>query len=78
MSTKNAGVTRKDITSSPSLPCTIGDKTLLSLDPKEFSTNSVGFNANGKVTLMISGKPVQFQVSMNLTAVGSKEWPKGE
>lgn len=75
---KNQGITRKDVTSSPSLACKIGDNTLLSLDPKEFSTGSVGFNANGKVTLLCNGKPVQFQVSMNLTAVGSKDFPPGE
>lgn len=75
---KNAGVTRKDITSSPALPCQIGDKTLLALEPKEFSTGSVGYNANGKVTLIVNGKPVVFQASLNLTAVGSKEFPQGE
>ena len=76
---KNQGVTRKDITSSPSLPVDIGGgKALLALDPKEFSTGSVGYNANGKITLPCNGKPVTFQVSMNLTAVGSKDFPAGE
>lgn len=75
---KNTGVTRKDITASNPLPCQIGDKTLLTLEPKEFSTGSVGYNANGKTTLLINGKPIVFQVSMNLIAVGSKDFAPGE
>ena len=53
----------------------IGDQTL-SADPKKFSTGSVGFFANGKVTLTIGGKPVKMQANLTLTAVGSKEWPE--
>lgn len=49
----------------------IGDQTL-SVDPKKFSTGSVGFFANGKVT--ING--VKMQANITLTAVGSKEWPE--
>lgn len=42
---------------------------------KEFSTGSVGYNANGKVTLQNqNGEAVKYQLSCNLTAVGSKEW----
>lgn len=75
---KNQGITRKDITASTPLPCQIGDKLLMSLDPKEFSTGSVGYNANGKVTLLVGGKPVVFQASLNLIAVDSKNFPAGE
>ncbi len=53
----------------------IGEQTL-SVDPKKFSTGSVGFFANGKVTLTIGGKPVKMQANINLTTVGSKEWPE--
>lgn len=49
-------------------------ETEFSVDPKKFSTGSVGFFANGKVTLMVGGKPVKFQANVTLTAVGSKEW----
>lgn len=42
---------------------------------KEFSTGSLGYNANGKVTLQSqNGEAVKYQLSCNLTAVGSKEW----
>jgi hypothetical protein len=42
---------------------------------KEFSTGSLGWNVNDKVTIEIDGKPVTVQIGMNLTIVGSKELP---
>ena len=44
-------------------------------DPKAFSTGSVGWNVNGKVTVTLpNGQTVRCQCSVNLTAIGSKEW----
>ena len=43
---------------------------------KEFSTGSLGWNINDKVTIDIGGKLVTVQIGMNLTVVGSKELPK--
>jgi hypothetical protein len=44
---------------------------------KEFSTGSLGYNANGKVTIPLQdGDSLKYQVSMNITAIGSKEWEK--
>ena len=51
-----------------------GNNTVL-LGKKVFSTNSLGYYANGKITLEIAGKPVVFQLGFQLTAVGSKELP---
>ena len=45
-------------------------------DPREFSTGSLGWNINGKITLMVGDTRVTVQVGMNLTLVGSKELPK--
>lgn len=45
----------------------------LSAAPKDFSTGSMGYYANGKVTIPIDGVPVVFQCGITLTAVGSKE-----
>jgi hypothetical protein len=45
-------------------------------DPREFSTGSLGWNINGKMTIDIGGKMVSVQVGMNLTIVGSKDLPK--
>lgn len=36
---------------------------------------SVGYHINGKVTVMVDGKPVQCQVGINITAIGSKDLP---
>jgi hypothetical protein len=42
---------------------------------KEFSTGSLGWYANGKVTLEVGGEKVTVQVGITLTVVGSKELP---
>ncbi len=55
----------------------IGDKTYTAV-PKEFSTGSLGWNINDKVTIDIGGKLVTVQIGMNLTVVGSKDLPKAE
>ena len=45
-------------------------------EPREFSTGSLGWNINGKITLQVGETRVTVQVGMNLTLVGSKELPK--
>jgi hypothetical protein len=44
--------------------------------PKEFSTGSLGWYLNGKVSLKVGDEPVKVQVGLNLTIVGSKELPR--
>lgn len=46
--------------------------------PKEFSTGSLGWNVNDKMTVMIGDTAVTLQVGMNLTVVGSKDLPAEE
>lgn len=43
---------------------------------KEFSTGSLGWNTNGKITLKVGEKNVTVQVGLNLTIVGSKDLPQ--
>jgi len=43
--------------------------------PRTFSTQSLGYNVNDKLTTVVDGKVVTLQVGMNLTVVGSKELP---
>jgi hypothetical protein len=43
--------------------------------PKEFSTGSLGWNLNEKITVEIDGTPVSAQVGLNVTLIGSKELP---
>jgi hypothetical protein len=49
----------------------VGTEKLLA-NVKVFSTGSFGYNASGKITLDLEGTPVQFQVGLNVIAVGSK------
>jgi hypothetical protein len=42
---------------------------------KEFSTGSLGWNINGKLSVEVGGKVVECQVGLNLTVIGSKELP---
>lgn len=42
---------------------------------KEFSTGSLGWYLNGKAEIEVNGVPVQVQIGMNLTIVGSKDLP---
>ncbi|MGE0367277.1 MAG: hypothetical protein AB7Q00_16255 [Phycisphaerales bacterium] len=51
-------------------------ETVVEIDPKEFSTGSLGWNANMKISVMINGKRVACQVGANITIVGSKDLPQ--
>ena len=50
----------------------------LQAEVKEFSTGSLGWYLNGKMTIDVGGTPVSVQIGMNLTIVGSKELPKDQ
>ena len=54
---------------------TIGNQQL-EAESKEFSTGSLGWYLNTKITLEIDGVRVAVQVGLNLTIVGSKELPQ--
>jgi hypothetical protein len=60
-----------------SLTVKIGEREYKAI-PKEFSTGSLGWNVNEKMTVEINGKEVTLQVGMNLTVVGSKELPQDQ
>lgn len=52
------------------------DGTNFKLFPEDFNTGSVGYKLNTKLPIKVGDKTVQFQVGLNITAVGSKELPK--
>jgi hypothetical protein len=54
---------------------TIGEQAV-DAEVKEFSTGSLGWYLNTKVTVEIDGVRVPVQVGLNLTIVGSKELPQ--
>jgi hypothetical protein len=43
---------------------------------KHFATDSFGWYATGKIILDVGGVPVEVQVGLNLTCIGSKDLPK--
>lgn len=51
------------------------DGKAMDMEVKEFSTGSIGWFANGKVTIELNGQKVTCQANLMLTVVGSKELP---
>ena len=46
------------------------------LDPKEFSTKSLGWNLSDKADVMVGGVKCKCQIGLNVTIIGSKEAPE--
>jgi len=62
------------LASAQPLAVKVGDSSL-SAEPKQFSTGSVGYYLNGRISVTLpNGAVVKLQVSGSFTAVGSKEW----
>ncbi len=70
-------ITREQFKHAKPVTVVINDQRI-DAEPKEFSTGSLGWYLNAKVTLEVEGVRVPVQVGMNLTIVGSKELPKDE
>ena len=76
MAKTHCPITRKEFDdNAKAIKVMIGDTTIMA-DKKNFSTGSLGWYANGKVTVEINGKPVSIQIGLNMTIVGSKELPQ--
>jgi hypothetical protein len=64
------------VTQAKPISVNVNGQTILAA-PKQFSTGSVGFFANGKIPVtLLDGTPAVLQVSASLTVCGSKDWPK--
>ncbi len=48
----------------------------VSADVKEFSTGSVGWYYSGKMAVRVGERPVNVQVSVTITVIGSKDLPR--
>ena len=48
----------------------------MTAEVKEFSTGSLGWYLNGKMTVKVGETPVTIQIGMNMTILGSKELTK--
>ena len=68
-------ITREQFRSrSKPVTITVGDVPMM-VPTKEFSTGSLGWYLNGKTVIEIDGTPVQVQLGLSLTIIGSKELP---
>lgn len=66
-------ITRKQFTDNAKpLTIKVGDRELIGA-VKEFSTQSLGWYANDKITIEIDGVPCKVQANISLVIVGSKE-----
>lgn len=54
---------------------TIAGMPLLA-EVKEFSTGSVGWYYSGKTAIRVGDRPVNVQISVTITVIGSKDLPK--
>lgn len=73
---KECPITREQFrAAAKGIPIQINGVPLLA-EAKEFSTGSFGWYLNGKLALDVGGTPVQVQIGLNLTIVGSKNLPK--
>jgi hypothetical protein len=57
---------------------TINNGTPMELEVKDFSTGSIGWFANTKVTIEVDGIRLPVQANLMLTVVGSKDLPPDE
>ena len=70
-------ITREQFTTyAKGVVVTLPDGQKLLLDARQFSTGSLGWYANGKVTVDVAGVQVKCQVGFQLTVIGSKELPQ--
>jgi hypothetical protein len=48
----------------------------MTAEVKEFSTGSLGWYLNGKMSIKVGDSAVTVQIGMNMTVLGSKDLPK--
>ena len=48
----------------------------MTAEVKEFSTGSLGWYLNGKMSIKVGDAAVTVQIGMNMTVLGSKDLPK--
>ena len=69
-------VSRSDFRAHAKPVSVVVNNVPLIAEVKEFSTGSLGWYLNGKVSVKIGDTSVTVQIGMNMTIVGSKELPK--
>ena len=69
----NVGLTRASFRQDAKPVALVINGQTYAAEVKEFSTGSLGWNLNGKITLKVGDTLVTCQCGVNLTVVGSKE-----
>ena len=70
---KKCPLSKKDfVAKAKPLVVKIGETGVMTAAVKGFATGSFGWYAGGKVTIEVDGVPVEVQVGLNMTAIGSK------
>lgn len=72
----NCAITREDFRGKAKPVQITINGVPLQAEVKEFSTGSLGWYLNGKMTISVGDTPVSVQIGMNMTIVGSKELAK--
>lgn len=77
---KNTGLTRSQLRKAPAITLNVAGTPVVA-SPRQFSTGSMGWFANGKARVEIApGVFADCQVSSNITVIASKpgDMPEGE
>ena len=73
MATSPPALSRADfLAKAQPLQVTVGGNTFAA-EPREFKTGSYGWYLSAKTTVTVDGKPLQVQIGLNLTVIGSKD-----
>jgi hypothetical protein len=69
-------ISRADFRAKAKPVAVVVNNVPMQAEVKEFSTGSLGWYLNGKMTIDVGGTVVSVQLGMNLTIVGSKDLPQ--
>lgn len=73
MAKKSCPIKKKDFLSgAQAMQVEVAGQTF-QMEPRSFSSGSVGYYATGKVSVVVDGKVIPLQLGLNLTVIGSKE-----
>jgi hypothetical protein len=71
-------ITREQFGAKPRSLKVVIDGKEQEAEGREFSSGSLGWYLNTKVSVQVDGVPVQVQVGLNMIIVGSKELPQNK
>ncbi len=79
MTKRECQVSREEFNSNAkSVPVNFDGYGIMNALPREFSTGSFGWYANGKLQMQVNGIVCDVQIGVTMTVIGSKELPKSQ